>query len=211
MDRCHPRGHSEPSLKLQSSLSPIATPLNLQAWRMALSNHPDRKFTPYILSGIETGVGFNRDQSLHPVSKKCTSADVHPQVITEYIREKAAAGHFLGPVVEDQAQFVHISKFGVIPKGHVPGKWCLITDLSSPLGLSTNNGINPTICSLTYITVDQVEAVTASLGMESLFAKIDIQSAYRILLAHPQDRPLLGVWWRSLMYVDAMFPFGFCP
>lgn len=106
-----------------------------------MSNHPDRKFTPYILSGIETGVGFNRDQSLHPVSKKCTSADVHPQVITEYIREKAAAGHFLGPVVEDQAQFVHISKFGVIPKGHVPGKWCLITDLSSPLGLSTNNGI----------------------------------------------------------------------
>ena len=44
----------------------------------------------------------------------------HQQMFT--LREEAAAGRFLGPIVEDQAQFVHISKFGVIPKGHVPGK-----------------------------------------------------------------------------------------
>ena len=41
-----------------------------------------------------------------------------------------------------------------------------------------NDGINPTICSLTYITVDQVAAVAAPLGVGSLLAKIDIQSAY---------------------------------
>ena len=99
-------------------------------------------------------------------------------MITEYIREEAAAGLFLGPIVEDQAQFVHISKFGVIPKGHVPGKWRLITDLSSPAGLSVNDSINVPICSLTYITVDQVAAVAATLGVGSLLAKIDIQSAY---------------------------------
>ena len=65
-----------------------------------------------------------------------------------------------------------------------------------------NNGINVPICSLTYIMVDQVAAVG------SLLAKIDIQSAYRIVPVHPQDRLLLGVQWRGLVYVDAMLPFG---
>ena len=128
------------------------------------------------------------------MSKNCPLADAHPQVITEHIREEAAAGHFFGQIAEDQAQFVHISKFGVISKGHIPGKWHLITDLSSPGGHSMNDGNNLTICSLTYITVDQVAAVATSLGVGSLFAKKkDIQSAYRIVSVHPQDRPLLGV------------------
>ena len=206
----------------------------------------------YILSGIETGfrVGFNRDQPIHSMSKNCSSADAHPQVITEYIREEATAERYLGPIVGDQAQFVHISKFGVIPKGHmsqangaytavevgvpkpVPNlctacvqawpllvhwrcihawtlAWAhvhiskqfpslgtpaftavLITDLSSPAGLSVNDGINPTICSSTYITVNQVAAVAASLGVGSLLAKINTQSAYRIVPVHPQDRRL---------------------
>ena len=136
MDSYRPPGHSEPPLKLQLSSSTIATPLNLQAWRTALSDHPDRQFASYILSGIENGfkVGFNRDQPLHSVSKNCLSADAHPQVITKYIREEAAAGRFLGPIADDQVQFVQISKFGVIPKGHTSGKWRLITDLSSPGG-----------------------------------------------------------------------------
>ena len=140
MDSYRPLGHSEPPLKLQLSLSTIATPLNLQAWRTALSDHPDRQFASYILSGIENGfrVGFNCDQPLHSVSKNCPSADAHPQVITEYTTEEAAAGHFIGPIADDQAQFVHISKFEVIPKGHI---WRLITDFSSPGGLSVNDGI----------------------------------------------------------------------
>ena len=116
-----------------------------------MSSHPDRQFTSYILSGIETGfrVGFNRDQPLHSVSKNCPSADAHPKVITEYIKEEAAAERFLDLIVEDQAQFVHISKFGIILKGHVPSKWRLITDLSFPAGLSVNDGINVPICLLT--------------------------------------------------------------
>ena len=75
----------------------------------------------------------------------------------------------------------YASKFGIIPKGYIPGKWCLITELSALAGLGVNDGINPTICSLTCITVDQVAAVAAPLGVGSLLAKIDLQSAYRIV------------------------------
>ena len=40
---------------------------------------------------------------------------------------------------------VHISRFGVIPKGHT-GKWRLIVDLSHPKGYSVNNGISKPLC-----------------------------------------------------------------
>ena len=48
----------------------------------------------------------------------------------------------------------------------------------------------------------------ASLGAGSLLAKIDIESAYRMVPVHPDDRPLLGVEWSGRIYCDAMLPFG---
>ena len=120
MDSCRPHGHTEPNA--DPSLSAISTPLNLQAWRMALSRHLDSQFTSYIISGIENGF---RDQPLCSATKNCPSANTHPQVSTDYIEKEKALGRFLGPFPEGQVPHVHISKFGVIPKGHTPGKWCL--------------------------------------------------------------------------------------
>ena len=39
-------------------------------------------------------------------------------------------------------------------------------------------------------------------------AKVDIQSAYRLILVHPDDRLLLGVHWRVEVLCDVMLPFG---
>ena len=48
----------------------------------------------------------------------------------------------------------------------------------------------------------------ARFGPGSLLAKIDIESAYRLIPVHPHDRPLLGVQWEGSLYVDPMLPFG---
>ena len=96
----------------------------------------------------------------------------------------------------------------MIPKCHTPGKWRLIVDLSSPKGWSVNDGIAPSLCSLRYVTVDEIAAVAATLGRGALIAKLDVESAYRIVPVHPDDRPLLGVQWRGAIYIDAMLPFG---
>ena len=48
----------------------------------------------------------------------------------------------------------------------------------------------------------------ASLGAGSLIAKIDVESAYRLVPVHPDDRPLLGIEWAGQTYCDAMLPFG---
>ena len=89
---------------------------------------------------------------------------------------------------------VHINRFGVIPKG-ATGKWHLIVDMSSLEGQSVNDGIQDTLCSLSYVTVgDAAQAVVAK-GRGALVAKIDVKSAYRNVPIHPEDRWLIGMLW----------------
>jgi hypothetical protein len=59
-----------------------------------------------------------------------------------------------------------------------------------------------------YITVDEVAGLVAELGEGALLAKIDIESAYRQIPVHPQDRPLQAVRWEGEVFVDPMLPFG---
>ena len=67
---------------------------------------------------------------------------------------------------------------------------------------SVNDAIDSLLCSMSYITVDQVAARAMSLGKGALIAKIDIKSAYRLVPVHPSDRKWLGVKWNDHIYVD---------
>ena len=71
-----------------------------------------------------------------------------------------------------------------------------------------NNAIDPKLCSLKYITVDQVAKQAIALGEGSLIAKIDIKSAYRLIPVAPKDRLYLGMKWEGKVYIDGMLPFG---
>ena len=103
---------------------------------------------------------------------------------------------------------MYTSPFGVIPKKHKPGKWRLILDLSSPTGLSVNDGIDKDHCSLSYTSIDDVVKCIISQGRGAMLAKIDIKQAYRNVPVHPEDRPLLGMAWNGKVYLDKVLPFG---
>ena len=45
-------------------------------------------------------------------------------------------------------------------------------------------------------------------GSGTVMAKFDIESAYHIIPMHPEDRQLLGIRWRSHLYIDTALPFG---
>ena len=77
------------------------------------------------------------------------------------------------------------------------GKWRLIVDLSSPKGRSVNDGIEAELCSLTYLHMDKVSRELVRLGPASLMAKMDVESAYRIVPVDPADRLLLGMRWQG--------------
>ena len=146
------------------------------------------------------------------ISIACPSSTQHAVSIKEpiYHRRLPAkqASRVFGPFPSSTAPCVHINRFGVIPKKHQPGKWRLITDLSFPEGASMNDAIDPSLCSLTYVTVDTVAAAATSLGRHSLLAKIDVKSAYQLIPVHPSDCKWLGMQWQGRIYVDAMLPFG---
>ena len=204
LDACRP---SEP-LFIPDVLRPISTPLKLPAWSSALAVHPDVVFAQYIVSGIANGfrIGFDRNATLSSVSRNMRSAKEQQGALQSYIDKEVAAGHLLGPLPWQSS--IHISRMGVIPKGHTPGRWRVITDLSYPSQYSVNDGIDPALCSLRYVSVDTVTNIAASLGVGTLLAKVDIESAYRLIPVHPEDRQLLGVMWRDQCFCDGMLPFG---
>ena len=72
-------------------------------------------------------------------------------------------GRVVGPFSPRAIPHVHISRFGVIPKGHT-GKWRLIVDLSHPKDHSVNDGISKPLCSLKYVTIDDAIKEIIRLG-----------------------------------------------
>ena len=123
----------------------------------------------------------------------------------QYITEEQEAYHVNGPV---PPQGLHVNRLGAILKDHTPGKWRIITDLSHPPGVSVNDGIDPACCSLTYLSVEAVAQEAAVLGTGALMAKVDVESAYRLIPIHPDDHPLLGFSWQDNYFCDGMLPFG---
>ena len=65
---------------------------------------------------------------------------------------------------------------------------------------STRNGVPFHMCHMPYVG-------HMPLGTEYL-AKVDINSAYRMVPVHPDDRLLLGMQWENNLYVDGTLPFG---
>ena len=122
-----------------------------------------------------------------------------PQVVDAYLTKELSRGQMLGPFSEDFPLLppVHIKRVGAVPKGHNGGKWRLITDLSYPPSQSVNDGIDPSLCSLVYTTVDNVVDTVIQVGRGSLQSKIDNESAYRLVPVHPDDRPLQAIKWNN--------------
>ena len=99
-------------------------------------------------------------------------------LISSYLDEECSLGRVVGPLDIEAFPIVQCSLMDLVPKGS-SGKWWLIVDLSSPEGSSVNDGIDPTLCSLEYVSVDVVAKVVVQLGRGAFLLKVDIRSAYQ--------------------------------
>ena len=174
-------------------------------WELALQGHSDAEFVHYVCAGLRFGfrVGFNHRRTLRGANSNMMPAIQHPEPIAEYIEKELQRSRMLGPfpVGGRQQSAIQISRFGVIPKGHYEGKWRLITYQT---GHSINDGINPSLYSFHYTTVEIVASEAAALGLGALIAKVDIESAYRLVPVHPDNRSLLGLRLGDKLYIDPM-------
>ena len=193
------------------SASKIHTPMNPQCWQYYLATHPNQELVQFFLKGLVQGfrIGFNNSiNSLRSARKNLQGATLHPEVVDQYLKEELALSRVYGPYPKSVCSTMHISRFGVIPKTHQPNKWRLIIDLSHPQGHSVNDNIPKTLCSLSYITVDDAIEKILELGPHTLLAKADIKSAFRLFPDHPADRSLLAIHWDNSIYIDGCLPFG---
>ena len=202
LEQCKPAD----SMVYDKTMSTIITPLNASAWESCLQAHPDKQFAQYICNGIKHGfhIGFNREVRISSAKSNMSSAAAHPAIVNDYLAKellKSRTIHY------PQAP-LQVSRFGVIPKKHQPGKWRLIVDLSTPEGKSVNDGISKSLCSLKYTSVREVAAHVHMLGKGALMAKMDVKSAFRNIPVHPDDRLLLGTQWENQYFVDTVLPFG---
>ena len=188
----------------------IVSPFQPAAWESALQDHPDRLLCNYIATGLRQGfrIGYETSQARWSAPRNMTSARSSPGPVETYLQNEVTEGRLLSPLPKETAALVHISRFGVIPKHHQPGKWRLILDLSFPLGGSVNNGIAKDLCSLHYESVDDAAHIIMGLGRDAQLAKIDIAHAYHNVPVHPADRHLLGMQWDDKVYIDTALPFG---
>lgn len=197
---------------LPTDIETITSPLNVAEWQEHLKNHPDVVFKAFILAGISSGfrLGFDysHQQQLKPRKGNLLSTTEHPDVVDNYIQNELAQGRLIYVPNPESLPWVHSSPFGVIPKKHKPGKWRLIVDLSAPDKHAVNSFIEKELCSLSYISVDDVAQVILKLGKGTLLAKVDVKEAFRIIPVHPHDRLLLGMLWDSKLYLDKCLPFG---
>ena len=204
MDACRPLEASG----VPDEVGVVSSPLVANEWETVLAGHPDREFAEFVVRGIREGfrIGFDYICRLgEKIPKNMRSASENRDPIDRYVRAEAQERRLIRLV---GAAPVRVSRVGVIPKPHQPGKWRLITDLSFPKGQSVNDGIGAEVCSVSYATVDQAVRCIKTLGRGALLAKFDIANAYRAVPVHPSDRLLLGLSWRGDTFVDGALPFG---
>ena len=202
---------SSHSIRVPPEATAITTPLQPKEWQRSLNAHPDTSVVTFFILGLTDGsqFGFNNPTSkLRSAHKNLTGALQHPQVVDDYRKAEIAEHRIAGPFHKADIPDAHISRFDIIPKQHKPDKWRLIMDLSHPVELSVNDGIPKELCSLSYITVDTAIDYIIGLGPETLLAKMDIKSAFRLLPVHPSDRHLLAMEWNKGIYIDTCLPFG---
>ena len=77
--------------------------------------------------------------------------------------------------------------------------------------VSVNNGVEPELCLLSYTSVDHAARLIVAQGGGMLLAKLDLESAYRMVPVHLEDRQLLGMKQKDTTWLDMTLPFRLRP
>ena len=107
----------------------VSTPLISTNWSSALDTYPNRVLVDFFIQGITQGfrIGFSYgSQPLKGAKRNLEGALSHQEVVENYLQTEVSLRRVAGPYSTTSLPNCQISRFGVIPKNHQPGKWHLI-------------------------------------------------------------------------------------
>ncbi len=176
-------------MPLPNTLLPVAnriiTPLYIDIWRQ---HHLNQSQVYYWL---RQGFHIRFDHSSHsckPVKHNIFHKRTYWEHYKIYLLPWTIPPEGTQPLYE-----IHSSSVGVIPKN--TSQVDIVADLynSSPDGVTVNDCINPNICSLHYISIQNAINEICKIGHTAQLAKINIKDAYPIITIQPYDIHFWGV------------------
>ena len=185
----------------------IVTPVNIENFSSALTEHPDQELCAYLINGLTHGfdIGYNGSHTASSPNN-LRSALEHKDAVTTAICKELKRKHTSGPFSKPPIPYLHCSPLGSREKKD--GTRRLIMDLSQPSGEPINEGISKDDFTVKYANFDHATELVYKLGKDCLLTKIDIQHAFRLLPVHPSQWVLLGIHWMDMYFVDTRLPFG---
>ena len=185
----------------------------MDVWGFYLNNHPDQNFAKTLLNHIVSGVpiGYSGPHE-YRVSPNWPSAQQFSSHVEQVLLYDVSRGRKAGPF--SQPPFTNFvgSPMGAFQRKR-SGKVRVIHDLSWPPGRGINAFIDEQMCTLEYITIDNVVHHVKTYGPGTLMGKLDLQDAFKHVVVRPEDWHLLGSTWVNSAgnveyYVETVLPFG---
>ncbi|XP_044134386.1 uncharacterized protein LOC122945814 isoform X1 [Bufo gargarizans] len=129
-------------------------------------------------------------------------------IVKEKIESEILAGRIAGPFDSPPFLNFRISPLALVPKKE-PNSFRLIHNLSYPKFSSLNDEMEKNKASVKYSSFDQALSFLQKAGRNSLLAKADIKSAFRLLPINPIGYNSLGFYFLDKFFYDMALPMGF--
>ena len=186
-----------------TTVSPINVPLLLEILKL----DPNRARARFLSRGFYVGFRIGFTGALLPTRpRNLLSARNNPDGVRKAIHKEISKGHTAGPFETPPFEVTHVSPLGAVEKPD--GSYRLILDLSSPRGCSINEGIPKDQYSVEYSKFDEALDLVRRAGRGCMMAKIDIESAFRIVPVHPDDWNKLCFSLDGFYFTDTRLSFG---
>ena len=202
------RQAQRPLFAISPFFSLRSSPIKVFRLQKLLCGYPS-PIVKFLVDGFSFGFRIGFIGNVSPGrDRNNRSALTNEEAVSTAILKEVNRGHILGPFSVPPFAPFHCSLLGSVPKKD--SSYRLILDLSSPAGLSRNDGVPPEFFTLTvkYSSFDDDVSIVRDLGPGCFMAEIDIKHAFRLCPVNPRDWPLLGYKWLGKYFFDVRLPFG---
>ena len=207
--------------QLQNVILQAQSPLNLDSFQCYPACHPDRQWSQSLLQGIHKGVDIGFQGKKKTVwSGNWKSVVDNGSVVSNYLTTEVVLGRKAGQFNQlPFSTYIRLLMGIVIKKCLDSVKYHIIHDLSWPPRDSVNDHNDPDLYCCIYASFNQAVSLIKKQGVGALMAKLDLADAFKHILVHPEDWPLLCTSWDTTQadslvlqqyYIDLFLLFRLC-
>ena len=163
-----------------------------------------------LLRNLQHGADAFQRSPLPPIStRNAASTGTYGQILTDTIATWIKKGYVAGPFDTPPVPGFRINPLGVVVRN---GKARPILNMSGPVGASFNDNVAEGKMERLHMgTAKEFSFLLRDSGVGAKFSKFDIQDAYKLVPAKPEDYRLQGFQWLGKYFVETRLSFGGSP